>query len=129
MVNQIRTLIADDNPRSRSALRAVLNLQPECVVVGEAAGGAAAVALARCLRPHVVLMDIEMPGIDGVMATRILKLLCPDIVVIGLSMYSVRHDEMIAAGAAACLSKTEPLEDLLTALASVSTGAAGESIA
>ena len=66
----IRVLLADDQPLIRGGIRALLEVEPGIEVVGEAADGAAAVELAGSLRPDVVLMDIRMPGLDGLEATR-----------------------------------------------------------
>ncbi len=66
----VRVLIADDHPAIRSGLRLMLETDPEIVVVGEAGDDAVAIANARALRPDVVLMDIRMPGTDGIEATR-----------------------------------------------------------
>ncbi len=66
----IRVLIADDQPIVRAGLRVIVNRDPELEVVAEAADGAQAVELARQLRPNVILMDIRMPGLDGIQATR-----------------------------------------------------------
>ena len=67
----VRVLLADDHPAVRSGLRALLESDPGIAVVGEAADGAAAVGNARALRPDVVLMDLRMPGTDGIAATRV----------------------------------------------------------
>lgn len=69
MTGQIRVLLADDHAAIRAGLRLVLEAAPDVVVVGEAADGAVAVRQASALRPDVVLMDIRMPGVDGIAAT------------------------------------------------------------
>nr|WP_258724673.1 response regulator transcription factor [Cellulomonas sp. NS3] len=66
----VRVLVADDHAAIRAGLRLMLETDPAITVVGEASDGAAAVTNARALRPHVVLMDIRMPGTDGIEATR-----------------------------------------------------------
>jgi DNA-binding NarL/FixJ family response regulator len=68
----IRVLIADDEALVRSGLRAILSAEPDLTVVGEAATGAEAVALARSLRPDVVLTDVRMPALDGIQAARLI---------------------------------------------------------
>src|SRR5215213_7728283 len=69
MTEPIRVLIADDERLVRAGFRALIDAEPAMVVVGEAADGAVAVDLARQTRPDVVLMDIRMPGVDGLDAT------------------------------------------------------------
>lgn len=69
-MTQIRVLLADDEPLVRSGLRAILESEPDLIVAGEAGDGAEVVAQARRLRPDVVLMDVRMPRVDGIMATR-----------------------------------------------------------
>jgi DNA-binding NarL/FixJ family response regulator len=66
----IRVLVADDQALVRAGFRAILEVQEDLEIVGEAATGSEAVAVARELRPDVVLMDVRMPGVDGIEATR-----------------------------------------------------------
>ena len=66
----IRVLLADDQALMRAGFRALLDAEDHLEVVGEATDGASAVHLSRCLRPDVVLMDVQMPGLDGIEATR-----------------------------------------------------------
>jgi DNA-binding NarL/FixJ family response regulator len=121
-----RILIADDRRRSRHALRALLSTDPGCVVVDEAATGAEVIHLAERLEPDVILMDVEMPEVDGVAATRILTKCCPAIAVIGVSMSFARRDEILAAGARAFVGKAEPPERLLAAIRAAGAHAEGD---
>src|ERR1022692_5346620 len=97
----IRILLADDHRILREGLRSLLAQQPDVSVVGEASGGEEVVALARQLRPDVVIMDVVMPGLDGVAATRLIREELPATKVIALSMHSDRRfvSEMVRAGA------------------------------
>lgn len=83
-----RVVIADDHEAIRTALRDLFDLLPGIEVVGEATDGWEAVALAEALRPHVVIMDLRMPGLDGIEATRLIKESHPQIRVVGHSAYA-----------------------------------------
>lgn len=115
---KIRVLLADDHTIVRQGLAGLINAEPDMEVAGEAADGEAAVALTRDMRPHVVLMDINMPGMNGVDAARIIHREFPDIRVIGLSMF--REGEQAAAmreaGAVAYIEKSGPSDLLLKAV-------------
>ncbi|KJS33762.1 MAG: hypothetical protein VR64_00290 [Desulfatitalea sp. BRH_c12] len=111
----IRVLFADDHKVIRQGLIQLIAKQPDIAVVGEAANGREALELARQLRPDVIVMDIAMPEMDGIEATRRIKTERPDVRVIGLSMHD---DEQIAqtirhAGADAFVSKTSSSSELL----------------
>ena len=114
----MRVLIVDDHAVVRTALAAMLGQEPDITVIGAAADGKEGVELACALRPDVVLMDLSMPVMNGLEATRILAERCPGIRVIGLSMFehAEQAQPMLAAGAAAYVSKTDPPETLLRAL-------------
>lgn len=115
-VSRIRVLIADDVPRTRAGLRALLAIDPEIEVVGEAADGQAAVRLAEEHQPDVVLMDVRMPGMGGLEATRIIKARWPAVKVIVLTIYAAYRDDALAAGADAFVRKGNSSEHLLAVL-------------
>ncbi len=104
---QIRVLLVDDHVVVRQGLRSLLESYADVDVVGEAGDGLEAVAMSEALRPEVVLMDVNMPKMDGIEATTRIKSRWPSPIVIGLSMHSNEHYEqrMKKAGAAAYLSK------------------------
>jgi len=120
----LRILLADDHRLLRESLRSLIDVQPGLVVVGDAADGLDAVTQARSLRPDVVLMDISMPGLDGIEATRQIVEGGAPIHVIALSMHrDVRTiGEMFAAGARAYLLKDCSADVLLQALQTVAGG-------
>jgi DNA-binding NarL/FixJ family response regulator len=102
----IRVLIAEDGVRARAALRALLSSWSEIEIVGEVANGQEAVDFVAKQRPDVVLMDIEMPGMDGLEATRRIKTRWPEIGIIVLTMYPSYRTEALVAGADGFISKT-----------------------
>jgi DNA-binding NarL/FixJ family response regulator len=116
MAQSTRVLIADDSARARDGLRALLATWPEITVVGEAANGQDAVRLVAECRPDIVLMDLQMPVLDGVQATQLIKQQSPAVTVIVLTMYAVEQSAALAAGADAFLMKGSAPERLLAAL-------------
>lgn len=117
-MNPIRVLLAEDQTIIRDGLRALLETYPDMSVVGWAANGMDAYAQTRALRPDVVLMDIRMPGTDGVEATRLIKTDCPETVVLVLTTFD--DDEYIIKamtyGAAGYLLKDISSEKLVEAI-------------
>jgi len=105
-------LLVDDHPAVREGLRMLFQAEPAATVIGEASTGAEALALAGDLRPDVVIMDIEMPGMDGIEATALLVAMLPQIAVIVLTMYgtSDKRARALAAGARAFVEKNQPGE-------------------
>lgn len=116
--NRIRVLLVDDHAIVRQGLAGMLNAEPDIVVAGEAADGHQAVEQARQLRPDVIIMDVSMPGMNGIEATRIISSELAGVKIIGLSMYSEadRAEAMREAGAVGYLSKGGPSEGLLAAI-------------
>lgn len=114
----IRILIADDHTLIRTSLAKVLAMEPDLCVVGQAIDGHHAVELAEYLQPDVVLMDIGMPRLNGVEATRRLCQAHPNIRVLALSTYNadVMAEPILDAGAVAYIQKDAPLEKLLAAI-------------
>jgi DNA-binding NarL/FixJ family response regulator len=124
MASRLRILLADDHAIVRQGLKLLIDAQPDMTAVGEAADGDAAVALAQALQPDVVVMDISMPGTNGLAATRTLKRRYPGLVVLVLS----RHEEdtylqeLLRAGASGYVLKQSPPPQLLQAIRVVGSG-------
>ena len=116
MEQRIRVLIAEDRARSRDGLKALLVTQPEIEIVGEAADGREVVHMVEERRPDVVLMDVRMPVMDGLEATRLIKEKWLEVKVIVLTMYALHQADALAAGADAFLVKGCPAEELLEAI-------------
>ena len=122
----IRLLIVDDHPVVRDGLRGVFAGQPDFEVVGEAADGAEAVALAETLLPHVVLMDLRMPRTDGLTATVRLRERGVSARVLVLTTYDTDSDVLpaIEAGATGYLLKDAPGDEVVRAVRSAARGEA-----
>ncbi len=119
----ITVLIADDEPLVRSGLRAILDSEPGLRVIGEAADGAQAVAMARDLRPQVVCMDVRMPALDGIRATElVLRLDRPPRVLVVTTFASDDYVlDAMRAGAAGFLLKRATAEELIHAVRTVAS--------
>jgi DNA-binding NarL/FixJ family response regulator len=115
---KIRVLIVDDHAMVRQGLRAVLQSYPNIEVVGEAANGEEGVACVQKLQPAVIVMDIGMPNLDGIGATRLIKIQYPQIAVVGLSVNapSFHVDAMLKAGAFEVLTKDKAVDELYSAI-------------
>lgn len=124
MPEPIRVLIADDHEVVRRGLRSFLATEPEIAVVAEAADGEAAVRLAEAHRPDVVLMDLVMPGLDGVEATRRILAVSPESRVIVLTSYpdDERVVPAIRAGALSYLLKDVAPDQLIAAIRAAKRG-------
>lgn len=124
MSEAIRLLLADDHAVVRSGLRLLLEAQPDLVIVGEAENGEEAIRRTAELQPDVVLMDIEMPGMNGIEAARRIKAQSPETSVLALTMYEDDQYffEMLRAGASGYVPKRAAPDELATAIRAVSRG-------
>jgi len=115
---RVRILIADDHELTRAGLRAILTVDPRLELVGEADNGLQAVDLATALQPDLVLMDMRMPHMDGLSATRALKQTCPMTTVLILSMFDDVDLllEAVKAGAAGYVLKASTEQEVVSAL-------------
>ena len=120
----IKVLVADDHPVVRKGLQSCLAKQGHIKIVGEAADGDEALRKTRELSPDVVLMDISMPGMNGLAVTEVLRKEAPDIKVLVLSVHSNKSSifRVIHAGAHGYVSKEAPPEELVRAIESVHEG-------
>jgi len=123
----IRVLLADDQAMVRAGFRLILSAEPDITVLGEAADGAEAVTAARRLRPDVTLMDVRMPRLDGIAATRRLAAEDPPVTrVVVLTTFDVDSHvyDALRAGASGFLLKNAPPEELVQAIRLVAAGGA-----
>jgi len=115
--SEMNVLIVDDDRASREGLRELFELRPNITVIGEAINGEEAVSLADSLHPDLVVMDVQMPKMDGLEATRQIKQHSPGIRVILLTMYREYRAAALRSGADVFLVKGEGIGQLLAALA------------
>ena len=123
-MKKIRILLADDHAVVRQGFKMILDAQADMEIVGEAANGREAVDLAERLKPDIVVMDVAMPELNGIEATRRLASSAPHVRVVALSMHkdSVYVREILRAGARGYLLKDSGAEDLVHAVRSVAGG-------
>jgi DNA-binding NarL/FixJ family response regulator len=124
MTTPFRILIADDHSTVRQGLKLLIDSQPDMSVVGEAANGEGVIEQAAALRPDLVVMDISMPGMNGLVATRTLKRLQPAVAIVALT----RHEDetylesVIRAGASGYVLKQSAPTEFLQAIRAVAAG-------
>lgn len=116
MNQTIKVLLGDDNPFSRNGLRALLETCPNLEVIGIAEDGAHALSLVQGSTPDVVLLDVKMPRISGVQATRRIKKRWPEVIVILISIFSGYRESAMNAGADYFFLKGGPSSELLEAI-------------
>src|SRR5262245_34469469 len=120
----ISVLLADDHTVVRQGLRALLSAEPDITIVGEAATGSEAVRLATETSPEVVIMDLAMPSLDGIEATRQIINKSPNTKVLVLSSYSTDEyvKQMVEAGVSGYLNKQTAAQDLVKAIREAQRG-------
>jgi two-component system, NarL family, response regulator NreC len=123
-MSHIRLMLVDDHDIVRTGLKSFLDTQEGFLVVAEAGSGIAAIEQAQKVLPDVILMDITMPEMDGLEATRQLKTLCPEINVLALTVHEDKQYlfEMMLAGASGYITKNAAPDELVAAIHSVSLG-------
>ncbi len=124
MADKIKLLLVDDHDIVRAGLRMLFLAEPDMNIVGEAKSGETALAAVRELKPDVVLMDIAMPGMSGIEATRRIKEAFPSIAVLALTMHEDEQYffQMLEAGASGYVPKRAAADDLVSAIRVVAQG-------
>jgi len=119
-----RVLLVDDESLVRRILKQILSAYPDMELVGEAATGEEAISAVEQLQPHIVVMDIRMPRMDGIAAAREIKAKYPHVKIIGLSEYAYGYhaDAMEKAGALGVYQKSSATEELYTVISKVAAG-------
>lgn len=120
----LRILLVDDHAIVREGLKRLIAGQPDIEIVGEASDGHEAIAAVTTLQPDVVMMDVSMPGLSGVDATRELVRICPRIRILALTVHEdeAYAREFLQAGAAGYLLKRAPTDELIRAIRAVADG-------
>jgi DNA-binding NarL/FixJ family response regulator len=116
MPQPTRILIVDDDRHTRAGLRALLGTCPSCEIVGEAADGEEALAQVERFHPDLVILDIQMPILDGIAATRQIKRRWPQVTILILTMDAGHHSAALEAGADAFVSKADGAGQVLSTL-------------
>ena len=124
MKKDIRVMLVDDHDVIRFGLKSFLDTQKGIEVVAEASNGEEAITRAMEVHPDVILMDITMPGMDGMEATRQLKTSCPDCIVLALTVHEGKEYfiQMLASGASGYLTKQAASDELVMAIETVAKG-------
>jgi DNA-binding NarL/FixJ family response regulator len=121
---KLRVFVADDHAMLRDGLKALVSAQPDMEIVGEAENGQTTYEKAKELLPDVVLMDVSMPGLNGVQATELLRRDCPRIKILVLTAYKDKGylDRLLKVGASGFILKLSAAEELIGAIRLVAEG-------
>jgi len=124
ITKSISILIVDDHPLFRQALKNLIETQPDMRIVAQAGDGEEAIKLARKYVPNVIIMDIGMPVIDGLEATRQIKAQCPDIAILVLTVHTDQEHVLgiLKAGAAGYLTKVAIGDDVISSIRTIMAG-------
>ncbi len=124
MATPLRILVADDHATVRQGLRLLIDSQPDMGVVGEAADGDGVLERATALKPDLVVMDISMPGMNGLVATRMLKRVQPGVAIVALTRHEddTYLEELLRAGASGYVLKQSAPTEFLQAIRAVAAG-------
>lgn len=123
-MDKITILIADDHTLVRETWSFILNTDPRFSVIAESGSGEEAVEMARDLRPHIVIMDINLPGMNGIEATKLIRKYSPGTKVLGVSLHTqpTYARKMIQKGAMGYVTKNSSREEMFTAILEVNAG-------
>jgi len=121
---RLRIVLGDDHAIVRQGLKLLIDGQPDMIVVGEGSDGASVLELARALEPDIVVMDISMPAMNGLVATRTLKRRQPEVAIVALTRHEEETyvQELLRAGASGYVLKQSPPPELLNAVRAVAAG-------
>jgi DNA-binding NarL/FixJ family response regulator len=124
MASPVRILVADDHATVRQGLKLLIDSQPDMCVVGEAADGTGVLHQAEALKPDIIVMDISMPGMNGLVATRTLKRVQPHVAIVALTRHDddTYLDELLRAGASGYVLKQSAPVEFLKAIRAVAAG-------
>jgi len=123
-MKKIRLMLVDDHDVVRVGLKTYLQTQEDFEVVAEAGSGEEAVPRAMQAKPDIILMDITMPGMDGMEATRRLRVLCPDCLILALTVHDDKQYfmQMLVAGASGYITKQSAADELVAAIHTIAAG-------
>ena len=123
-MKKIRILVAEDHETVRQGLRALLDTKPDIEVIADAPNGRVALDQARALKPDVAVLDLSMPEMNGLLATRHIKAAAPNIAIVALTRHAddAYVQELLSAGASGYVLKQSPVDELLKAIRAVAKG-------